>query len=126
MFRHLGVFSIFALLLVGCSSKQPLLTTSIDPEVLKTSWTMEGRAPEWHITINGQRFHGSFPGRYEGRVMKWDVSKKENITYLVASNNLATIELTEEECQVANQTYTHSAVAKINQQTFTGCAKHRS
>lgn len=127
MLKHLGLLT-FILILAGCASSkvEPVTLTETEAEALKTRWDMEGRTPEWKISINGHRFHGSFPGRYEGRVMEWDVIEKDNKTYLTSKNQLAKIELTETECSVAEMNFTHSAIVKINKNTFKGCAKHKS
>lgn len=126
MLKYFGLLS-FMVFVAGCASTTPETTTAeIDVEAQKTRWDMEGRGPEWKVSINDQRFHGSFPGRYEGRVMTWDVSEKGNITYLNAANKAASIVLTEKACTVAGKEFTHTAVVKINKQTFTGCAKHKS
>ena len=127
MLKNLGLLS-FILILAGCASSkdQPIILSDEEREVLKTRWDMEGRGPEWKISINGHRFHGSFPGRYEGRVMEWEVTEKDGKIYLVSENKLANIELTESECFVAEMSFTHSATVNINQNTFKGCAKHKS
>lgn len=125
MLKYSGLF-FFIILIAGCASNKPAAVSEIDTEALKTRWDMEGRGPEWKISINGHRFHGSFPGRYEGRVMEWDVSEKDNKTLLKSKNQLAKIELIETECSVAEMSFTHSATVSINKQTFKGCAKHKS
>lgn len=126
MLKHLGLISLI-LVMVGCASTTNPSTTSneVDLEALKTQWTMEGRGPEWHISINDRRFHGSFPGRYEGRMVQWDVTEKGNKTHLNAHNKATNIVLTKKECTVADKDFTHTAIVKINKQTFKGCAKHR-
>lgn len=126
MLKYSGLISLIFIVTTGCASTtQSTQTTSFDAEALKTRWDMEGRGPEWRISINDQRFHGSFPGRYEGRVVQWDVTEKGDKTYLKSKNKLAQIELTESKCIVADQEFSHSAIVKINQQTFQGCAKHK-
>ncbi|GAA5099472.1 hypothetical protein [Wohlfahrtiimonas larvae] len=126
MLKYLSLTSLI-ILIAGCSSTiEHIITPTEDSKNSKLSWEMEGRAPEWHISINDQRFHGSFPGRYEGRVMTWEETIKANKIYLKANSQTAKIELTEEYCTVAGKDYTHSATVDINQQTFKGCAKRKS
>ena len=126
MLKYLGLTSLI-IIVAGCAGKTgplPRQTANTNPDAIR--WIMEGRGPEWHVSINDQRFHGSFPGRYEGRVMSWESSEKGNKTYLKATNQLANIELTEKDCAVAGKDFTHSAIVKINKKTFKGCAKRKS
>ncbi len=126
MLKYLGLSSLM-IIVAGCSSTtDQIIAAKDDSKDSKISWVMEGRAPEWHISINDQRFHGSFPGRYEGRMMNWDETTKDNKTHLKSTNQLANIELTEKACTVADKDFTHSALVKINKQTFKGCAKRKS
>lgn len=125
MFKPLGI-TLAIICLAGCATQSKAPDVVVDAEALKTLWVMEGRGPEWHISINGDRFHGSFPGRYEGRMMAWHVTEKGNTTTLVSENQKATIRLKATECTVAGQDFTHTATVTINQQTYQGCAKHKS
>ncbi|MBS7837497.1 hypothetical protein [Wohlfahrtiimonas chitiniclastica] len=125
MFKPFGI-TLAIICLAGCATQSKAPPLTVDSEALKTLWEMEGRGPEWHISINGERFHGSFPGRYEGRIMGWSVTEKGNKTTLVSDNKQASIVLKEEACTVAGKEFTHTATAKINQQTYRGCAKHKS
>lgn len=126
MIKYLGLSSLM-IIVTGCSSTlDQIITHKDNSKDSKLSWTMEGRAPEWHVSINDQRFHGSFPGRYEGRMMSWDETTKDDKTQLKSTNQLANIELTEKACSVAGKDFTHTAVVQINQQTFKGCAKRKS
>lgn len=126
MMKYLGLASLM-IAVTGCSSTvEHIIIPTDDAKDSKLSWEMEGRAPEWHVSINDQRFHGSFPGRYEGRMMSWEETTKGNKTHLKSTNQLANIELTEKDCSVAGKDFSHSAVVKINKQTFKGCAKRKS
>ncbi|MGL4675571.1 MAG: hypothetical protein ACRCXK_12000 [Wohlfahrtiimonas sp.] len=126
MLKYFGLTSLM-IIVAGCSSTiDQIVKPKNDSETPTISWEMEGRAPEWHVSINDQRFHGSFPGRYEGRMMSWEETTKGNKTHLKSTNQLANIELTEKDCSVAGKSFSHSAVVKINKQTFKGCAKRKS
>lgn len=124
MIKYLGLASLAAVI-VGCANTPPP-AKAVETDGPQIQWVMEGRAPEWHVSINDQRFHGSFPGRYEGRMMSWDETTKGNKTHLKSTNQLANIELTEKDCSVAGKDFSHSAVVNINKQTFKGCAKRKS
>lgn len=131
MLKKLGLLSLM-IIVAGCSTATKVTSKitqkSYTAEEMQTRWDMEGRGPEWIVSITDQRFHGSFPGRYEGRMIKWDVAEKDNVTTLTTKSNKQTkITLTVGECSVdgIKKNFTHTATVNINQQTFTGCAKHK-
>lgn len=125
MLKYLGPLSLM-IIVAGCANIPTPTFISTDNSDQKLQWIIEGRAPEWRISINNHRFIGSFPGRYEARVLAWEETRTDDKVYLKSEKQQASIELTRETCSVAGATYPYVAIVKINQQTFTGCAKPRT
>lgn len=124
MLKYLGLLSLM-IIVAGCANIPTPAFISTDNNDQKLQWIMEGRAPEWRISINNHRFIGSFLGRYEARVLAWEETRTDHKVYLKSEKQLATIELTKENCSVAGSVYPYSSIVVINKQTFTGCAKPR-
>lgn len=121
----IGLLMAIVFMLSACAhTKKSEESVALNPEEISQSWQMDGRSPEWSGRINGRRYEASFPGLYENKMVSWDVSQTDKTTYLNSKTGGLNIAFTEQSCNVANATYTHTVTVKNDGKVFTGCARH--